>query len=215
MGVDWDAGWNPEFETAVEIYSVWGSSEMPEHKGNTRPIQHCRGEVDGRHVQDALNRGYRFGFVGGGDIHDGRPGDSLGYLMPGRGTYPSGLTAVWAPELTRENIFDAIRTRHTYAATLSRIYLEATTADCDCTPMLRIVAASEEKIDTVAVVRENRETMLLKPEPDSPRILQTCVQLEPAENDNWTYVKVTTQNGNMAWSSPIWGKQTALKTTRS
>jgi hypothetical protein len=81
--------------------------------------------------------------------------------------------------------------------------------------MLRIVAASEEKIDTVAVVRENRETMLLKPEPDSPRILQTCVQLEPAENDNWTYVKVTTQNGNMAWSSPIWGKQTALKTTRS
>ena len=204
MGVDWNAGWNPRFEKAVEIYSVWGSSELPEHKGNTRPLRHCQGEVDGRHVQDALNRGYRLGFVGGGDIHDGRPGDSLGYLMPGRGTYPSGLTAVMAPALTREHIYDAIKERRTYATTPSRIYLSTSFAECRPTPMLRVVAASEEGIADVTVMQRDRKPIALTPEADNARALQKCVPVHPLENEDWIYVRVTTMEGNMAWSSPAW-----------
>ncbi|NQU11897.1 DUF3604 domain-containing protein, partial [bacterium] len=108
MGVKWELGWNPRYETAVEMYSVWGNSEKPESAGNPIPIRSCRGEMAGRHVLDALRRGYRLGFLGGGDIHDGRPGDDLhDVAYPPRG-YPiphQGLTAALAPALTREAIF--------------------------------------------------------------------------------------------------------------
>ncbi len=77
MGVDWSHGWNPAREKSVEIYSIWGSSECPAEAGNPRPIRASKGEMAGRHVLDALKRGYQFGFLGGGDIHDGRPGDDL------------------------------------------------------------------------------------------------------------------------------------------
>ena len=102
MGVDWSAGWNPRYETAVEIYSVWGNSEKPAAEGNPRPIEACDGEMSGRHVRDALAMGYRFGFVGGGDIHDGRPGDELhneSYPQPrDPRSLPQGFAACFAPE---------------------------------------------------------------------------------------------------------------------
>lgn len=114
MGVDWDQGWNPTYEKAIEMVSVWGSSEKPESEGNTRPIRAAKGEMPGRHVRDALERGFRFGFVGGGDVHDGRPGlalHMLSYPKVDEGPYPQGRTAAWVPRLSREAVFDAIR-RH-------------------------------------------------------------------------------------------------------
>ena len=94
--MDWDAGWNPLFEKAVEVYSVWGSSERSAAAGNPRPIRTLEGEVEGQHVVDALRRGYRLSFVGGGDIHDVRPGDDLRQLNFAQDydlTWPQGLTA--------------------------------------------------------------------------------------------------------------------------
>ncbi len=87
MGVDWSLGWNPRYETAVEMYSVWGNSERPAEAGNPRPIHHCGGEMVGRHVRDALACGYHLGFVGGGDIHDGRPASQTSQ-KPGRRVSP-------------------------------------------------------------------------------------------------------------------------------
>ncbi|MCX7704902.1 MAG: DUF3604 domain-containing protein, partial [bacterium] len=81
MGVDWKLNHDPQLERLVEIYSVWGSSEISVEKGNTRPIRILGGEKKGQHVIDALNMGYKLGFVGGGDIHDGRPGDELHNLQ--------------------------------------------------------------------------------------------------------------------------------------
>ena len=184
---------------------MWGSSELPECEGNDRPIRHCQGEVEGRHVRDALDRGYRFGFVAGGDIHDGRPGDSLDHAIPGRGTYPSGLTAVLAPALSREQIFDAMRARRTYAATESRIYLSVSLAPCDRFGMLRVVAASEEGIAQVCVLRSGNAPVTLRPEKKEPRVVETCVPLEDWDS-GWVYARVTTREGNMAWSSPLWAE---------
>jgi len=111
MGVKWELGWNQKFEKAVEIHSVWGSSERHADDGNPLPIEALGGEVQGRHVIDALKLGYRFGFVGGGDIHDGRPGDQLhndSYPPKGFSSKPEGFTATWVSELNRENVFSPI-----------------------------------------------------------------------------------------------------------
>jgi len=60
-----------------------------------------------------LESGLRFGFVASSDNHRGYPG-----------AYGEGVLGVWAKDLSRASIFEAIRARRTYAATGDRIGLE-------------------------------------------------------------------------------------------
>ncbi|MCW8863890.1 MAG: DUF3604 domain-containing protein [Colwellia sp.] len=88
----------------------------------------------------------RFGFIGSTDTHNATPGDTeewdyrgkLGVrdqtavkrlaepsLIPGNifGYNPGGLAAIWAPENTREALFDAMKSKETYATSGTRIRL--------------------------------------------------------------------------------------------
>jgi Protein of unknown function (DUF3604) len=205
MGVDWQQGWNPRYEKAVEIYSVWGNSEKPGSSGNPRPIRASGGETDGRHVVDALKRGYRFGFIGGGDIHDGRPGDDLhtcqenvaGYA---ENLYPQGFTAAIASALSREATFDAMATRQTYATTGRRIYLDVS-GDGD---RLTVQAAAEDGLREVVLVRNGEDVERRSPG-DDQRIVSTEFVLGRPAPDEFYYVRVHTRSGALAWSSPMWG----------
>ena len=206
MGVDWTQGWNPRYEKAVEIHSVWGSSERPMDDGNIMAIQHLGGEMRGRHVVEALRRGYRFGFVGGGDIHDGRPGDALhseSYLPGPTGFWPAGYTAVLTPSLTRDAVFDAIRDRNTYATTQTRIYLDATFREAESGCSLDITATSEEGIREAAIVVHGEDVQKL-PSDEDQRIISRKNLPVPIEPDSFCYVRITTERNNMAWSSPRW-----------
>ena len=170
------------------------------------PIQHLGGEMRGRHVVDALKRGYRFGFVGGGDIHDGRPGDQLATesypSSPGR-FWPAGYTAVLAPALTRDAVFDAIKNRKTYATTQTRIYLDVTFSEAKEDRTLDITAASEEGIREAAIVLNGDDVQKLQPDTDR-RIISRNNLPVPMEPDGFCYVRITTEKNNMAWSSPCW-----------
>lgn len=204
MGVDWSLGWNPKYEKAVEIHSVWGSSERHADEGNPFPIKTLGGEVKGKHVLDALKMGYRLGFVGGGDIHDGRPGDNLtNAAYPDRAfpASPQGFTAAFAPALTRECVFDAMRDRRTYATTASRIYLDAKRLG---KRDIRVAAASEHGIARVDLVRNGVDVATFKPD---SRALETQAQVDPLEAGDFLYARVTAGDGAMAWSSPEWGEE--------
>jgi len=98
--------YDPEFVPAVEIYSKWGASE---YYGNIRQEKHKT--VIGCFAQDALARGHRIGFVGGGDAH---------VLMPGT----RGITGVFAESLERTQIYDGVKDRRCYATTGARIGLD-------------------------------------------------------------------------------------------
>ena len=203
MGVDWDQGWNSRYEKAVEVYSVWGSSEVPGGVDNPYPILSLDGEMKGRHIVEALKRGFRMSFVGGGDIHDGRPGDDLhdeSYPPRGHRIYNQGLTAAMTPTLTREGIFDAIRDGHTYATTKSRIYLDVVFE----AGTLVVNAASEDGIDHVTLVRSGDNAGQLTPAEDR-RIVQGDFAIDGLQADDFVYVRVITARKSMAWSSPIWG----------
>jgi hypothetical protein len=204
MGVDWSLGWNPKYEKAVEIHSVWGSSEKPGDQGNHMAIQHCDGEKAGQHVIDALNLGYDFGFVGGGDIHDGRPGDAFhneSYPESPDHTWPTGYTAARVPILTRDAVLDAIGDHRTYATTQSRIYLDVQFRSASSEYVADIVAASEEGIREATIVVDGKDARVLHPDTD-PCIIRcddAAVSIEPG---SYSYVRVVTNAGNMAWSSP-------------
>jgi len=205
MGVKWEMGWNPRYERAVEIHSVWGTSERHADDGNPRPIapENLGGEMRGRHVQDALKLGYRLGFVGGGDIHDGRPGDQLhneSYPPKSFRSHLEGFTAAYVPALTREHVFDAMAERRTYATTQCRIYLDTTRRSDG----MDVRAAAEDGVEHVVLVRHGTDYAVARPAADT-RIVEAHLKWDELGPEEFAYVRVTTGSGNVAWSSPVWG----------
>ena len=213
MGVDWSLGHDPEVERLVEIHSIWGNSERPASAGNPYPIRNHGGEKPGQHVIDALRRGYRFGFVGGGDIHDGRPGDELHHFQSQPVMYANlwrqGITGFWARDLTREAIFDALWNRRVYATTNARILLRFTVAG---EPMgsrvtasgpvaVHTYAASEVPIAHAELVCNGQDVQTI--EPGSCELDWDTVD-EPTDGQGYYYVRITRTDGQMAWSSPVW-----------
>ena len=83
----------------------------------TSPHDMIRHSMGGRSshqtIERQLARGLRFGFVGSSDSHRGYPG-----------AYGEGVVGIWAPELSRAAIFEALRKRRTYATSGERIALE-------------------------------------------------------------------------------------------
>ena len=94
---------DPELEPAIEVHSAHGTFEW--------------------FLKEALERGYKVGFVAGSDDYKLR----LGSAYPGfddRRFTRGGLTAIYASDLTRESIFEALKARKCYGTTGERILLK-------------------------------------------------------------------------------------------
>ncbi|MEA3401939.1 MAG: DUF3604 domain-containing protein [Armatimonadota bacterium] len=236
---DW-SDHDPEKERLVEIYSVWGSSECSVHDGNPFPMRPTglpargfadvpmdSGEAPEGFVQRGLAMGRRLGFVGGGDDHLGHPGDPIASgAEPFR--YRDGLMGVWAPELTRQAIFQAMYDRHTYATTGARMIVLFRVAGAfmgdeielaerpELTDARTVEAfiAGETKLSQVEVVRNNEvvHTQRLDDpqfslewvdeEPPEPLALTHCEEGEP--EFVFYYLRVLQSDGQMGWASPVW-----------
>ena len=108
-GISW-ADFDGEFSPVVEIFSMHGLSEGPQ---GPYSYLHTMGPVDERSsVQYGLQTGRVFGFIGSTDHHSAHPG-----------SYGSGRVAVWADDLSRRAVWEAIAHRRTYALTGDRISL--------------------------------------------------------------------------------------------
>ena len=108
-GIDWDH-FDEHRSPVVEIFSGHGGSERD---GGPYPMYHTMGPRT--HLGTALHGlalGKRFGFIAGTDHHGGYPGH-----------YGDGRTAVFAPELTRPALWQALKARRCYAVTGDRIEL--------------------------------------------------------------------------------------------
>ncbi len=231
---------DPEKERLVEIYSVWGNSERSAQEGNPFPMRPPRlprsgfaevpldsGEVAAGFVQRALAMGRRLGFVGGGDDHLGHPGDRTATgAEPFR--YRDGLMAVWAPELTREAIFQSMYERRTYATTGARIIVLFSVAgkpmggelDLADQPeladrrVINVFVSGEAKIAQVEVVRNN--AVVYEQRGESAELELTWTDEEPLEPLALTpvdpeapkfvfyYLRILQADGEMAWASPVW-----------
>ncbi len=217
MGVPWGMfPWNRRYERLVEVHSVWGNSERPAAAGNPMPIRNHGGEKTGQHVRDALALGFRMGFCGGGDIHDGRPGDELHTLQKTPGysrLWPQGLTAVFAPSLSRASIWDAMYARRTYATTKRRTYLafavngramgSEAPAPRSRRAELRVEVAAAAPLKEVTIVKDGRNWRSLRPDAD-PRLVAAAVEDDDAAPGSYYYLRAVTDGLDMAWSSPVW-----------
>jgi len=109
-GANW-AELDPQLSPVIDIYSAHGSSES-EMRPDLLPFNASMGPgVSGATATDALNQGLRVGLIASND----------GLGLPG--SWGLGLAAIWAEELTREGILNALRKRQVYGVTGDRIQL--------------------------------------------------------------------------------------------
>lgn len=102
-GINWQS-FIEDLSPVLEIISMHGCSET---SVMDRPFLHSMGPSDGQStVRHGLNLGHKFGFLGNTDHHSGYPG-----------SYGHGRSAVYAPENSRDALWQAIHQRRTNALT--------------------------------------------------------------------------------------------------
>lgn len=110
-GYNWDFFTEGDQTPFVEMYSRHGlaESDMGDY-----PYLHDMGprQWEGT-IQYGLEKGYKFGIMGSTDQHSGYPG-----------SYGDGRVGVLSSSLSRDNIWEGLRSRHTCCATGDRISVD-------------------------------------------------------------------------------------------
>jgi hypothetical protein len=200
IAVNWEIPPDPELEPITEIVSVHGVSEA----ADAPSVIHA--PVPGNFVRDQLDRGYRFGFVGSTDGHDGHPG--LAHLASGQG----GLAAILAEDATREAILEALRQRRCYATNGARIILRAaldgqrmgSTVEPPAgeTALLWIHATGTAPIGLVEVIRSGQ--VVERTDAQGAWEVTAAQELNGLASGEYVYVRVIQADGGLAWSSPFY-----------
>jgi len=187
---DWDFT-DEEAQPVAEIFQARGSYEYkgaPREAARTTP-------GPGYFLQDAWARGIVIGVIAAPD-HGG------GY----------GKACVYAPELSRTAILDALRARRCYGTTAAKIFLEvrvdghfmgekiAQPAGSTVAVETRVDCPGE--IDRVEVCRNN-QFIYMKNNP-GVKCQLTFVDRQPLPGRSYYYVRVMQKDGEIAWSSPVW-----------
>ena len=135
---------NREFTSVIEIHSHHGTFEW--------------------FALEAMKKRLKVGFIAASDDHTCRPG--LSYPLSGHGKsasgafdVASGFTGVFADELTKKSIWEAIKARHCYASTFDRIYLRTSLngiemgdeGETNKKPVMHIEAAGNYPIESYEV----------------------------------------------------------------
>ena len=209
----------------VEVYSKHGSSDRfdgpyPIHHDATPFYVRLFGESShrayaglGSYVREALAAGYRFGFIAGSDNHWARGGTSFGSGVTR--DFPSGLQAVYAPELTREALFEAMWNRHTYGTTGARIIVDFRV---DGFPMGSEISSSAGIVYVTFTVKgtaplqaaelwkysASRGYELFQTDGGGRMELEAGYEDRDFVEDSFYFLHAIQSDGHLAWAGPVW-----------
>ncbi len=150
-GANWDY-LDPSVSPALEIFSEHGLSEYDRGPGDY--IRHSNGPRWSRNtLRAALDRGFHVGVIAGSDDHFGYPG-----------AYGEGLVGLYARELSRACLLEALRARRSIAVTGDRIALTAklngqwmgAVLPFTAERQLDIAVTGGDEIDRIDVIKNGR-----------------------------------------------------------
>jgi len=159
-GINWER-FHGEHYPLIEIVSEHGCAERD--RGGWPYVSHSLGPRTTRNTyQHALAQGHHCGVTGGSDDHFGFPG-----------AYGEGLVGVYARELTRPALFEALRARRTLASTGDRTSIHMTVNDGfigDILPPadrrhVTVAVKAWDEIDKVELIKNNRTIHRWFPDP--------------------------------------------------
>jgi hypothetical protein len=158
-GIDWQY-FDAEHSPIVEIYSMHGCSESDEAP---YAMLHDMGPRDCDSTAVAGWRaGHRFGIIASTDHHGGFPG-----------SHGDGRVAVWAEDLSRHAIWDALQKRRVYAVTGDKIEARMTLNDACIGDVVRdtgrrhiqIQVAGSAALDRVELLKNDQIVERFFPNP--------------------------------------------------
>jgi len=209
----------------VEIFSKHGSSDYfdslyPIHHDITPLFTYLYGERShraykgtGSYVREALARGYRLGFIAGGDNHWARGGESFGTRITK--DYQPGLQAIYATNLTRESLFDAMWQRHAYATTGARIIIdfqvngypmgsEVSSDDTTVTIYCSVKATAPLKCVEIWKYSSSRGYELFLADGEGQVDFETELKDEAFKENSFYFARIVQSDSHLAWASPVW-----------
>jgi hypothetical protein len=203
QGTDWRDN-DPEVEPLIEIYQGYRTSY--EYEGAPRAAstlnQHAQksGWQPSGFWWNALAKGYKLGVQASSDHWS---------------THIS-YACLLAETHTREGLMEAIRKRHAYAATdniildfrartgtETRIMGDAFTTTS--APQLQVRAIGTGAIQQVDIIKNQKFIYTVRP--GTRQSTFEFTDQEFGSGESYYYVRVLQENGQLAWSSPIWIKK--------
>lgn len=200
QGTNWETGFDPELEPVVELFQGYHTSYegrgQPLAVDENTPILHGQFRAPG-YVWNALEKGYWLGFQASSDH------------IATHNSY----ACVLAEGFSRESIVDAMKKRHTYAAT-DNIILDVRIGDAlmgDRIPYtggpVRLSATihGTAPLAFVEVVRNAEVVYSTAIRGVQKQVEFTWTDMDvPDREFSYYYLRVQQVDRAMAWSSPIW-----------
>jgi len=202
QGTDWRDN-DPQLEPFVEIYQGLNSSYEYEDapRADTpqrRYYHHGDGWRPAGFVWNAWKKGLKLGVQSSSDhiaTHD---------------SYAVVLVEADQPH-TRVDILNAMRARHTYAATDNIIvdtrigdHIMGDILETREIPVLKVRVEGTGPIDRIEVIKNNKFVHTAHPTGSTAVFEYRDADIQPGES--YYYVRVEQAAGQLAWSSPIWVK---------
>ena len=199
MGTDWRDN-DPEVDAVAEIYQ--GARQNYEHKNAPRGIRDgeeaeaAGGFQEPGMLWNAWGKGYKIGVIASSDHYS----THISYAM------------VYTPDTSREAIHDSIRKRRTYGAT-DNIVLDFRLGgafmggeiSASGPQRIQVRARGTDQIAAVHVIRDGR--YVYKVEPHEAEVEFEYLDVDASDGEHWYYVRLEQEDGELAWSSPIWISQ--------
>lgn len=190
--VDWQYD-DPDISPLIEIAQSRGSYEYygcPDTDVLVNDVSRLRGRM----VQDGLARGYKLGIIGSGD-HSGAP-----------------LACVYAPALTRADIFYALKNRRCYGTNGPKIVLDFRVDGRFMGEIFDSQAANHEikvlacgrSIDRVDIWKDGRIVHTEQVGGRDQTSFSYTDTSAPDRRESYYYARVIQKGMGMAWSSPVW-----------
>ncbi len=196
--MDWEVR-DEKIEPVIELFQCRGNSEYPScprvnNQSRDQAIDNPKAYAD----YALREKGYKIGFIASGD-HNG-----IGV----------GAAVVLAKEKTREGLLEALRARRCYATTGDKILLDFKVNDSlmgetiprNNTPKISIDVKGAGSIKVVEILRKSRvvKTFEVPSGKDRFSVLYTDTDAAKEAGVLYYYARVTQENGQIAWSSPVW-----------
>jgi hypothetical protein len=200
MGTDWRNN-DPVVEPFVEIYQ--GARQNYERPGAPRcpTAEDAIGGWEPKgFVNLALLKGYRLGFESSSD----------------HGSTHISYACIYAKEASRQGIFDAMKLRHSYAATDDiiadvkcdaggKMYMMGDEFSSKETPNLIVKLIGSMPFAKVTIVKDDVEVHVIEPKTKEVSFTWKDEKAE-AGKTSYYYVRGEQEDGELVWASPMWIK---------
>lgn len=210
---------NNTYRRLGEIYSLWNGRFLIQP--GDEPQRFELGKDNKWSYQHAWSGGHKIGVIGSTDNHLAQPGAN-NYTIYTQHT--GGLAVALSEENNREQLWDALENRRTYATTGTRIYIEFTV---NGSPMGSEITSREapfisgkiggtNKLETIEVVKyeDGAYRTVYRSSPDA-ETTEFSIEDKSFDSACFYYLRVsqvsevpgrlwTFPTNEMAWSSPVW-----------